>query len=366
MKQQSLMFSLIFIAIFSLLLLDPSPAPAFRSVEKSTLSKASRKSKPLSSSARERQKEVTLQKKTYSKKVTSKKIARNYKRTSRKKRLYAQKRSSKRSSGKAYKAAIVMNANTGEVLFKDNPRERLLPASLTKMMVTLVAMDKVRQGAIHLTDKVFISKDASWVEGSRINLRPGEVLTLEELLEAVLIRSANDAAVAIAEYIAGNQENFVRLMNAYAQKLGMKDTLFVNVHGLPSENGYDNVSSAYDMAILARELIKYPKVLQWSSKPVVKIRNGRYRITSTNKLLKSFRGLDGLKTGYYRKAGFNLAATAKRDDLRLIAVTLGSPTSKARFNATRALLDAAFNYYQKKSIESKKSLHKVKLSTSLK
>jgi D-alanyl-D-alanine carboxypeptidase (penicillin-binding protein 5/6) len=335
-------------------------------MERSTLSKTFSKSRPLSLPARERPKDLVLSKKTYSKKGTSKKISGNYKRTSYKKKIYAQKRSSKRFSGKAYKAAIVMNANTGEVIFKDNPRERLLPASLTKMMVTLVAMDKVRQGTLHLNDKVTISEDASGIEGSRINLRPGEVLTLEELLEAVLIRSANDAAVAVAEYVAGSQENFVRLMNAYAQRLGMKDTLFVNVHGLPSENGYDNVSTAYDMAILARELIKYPKVLQWSSKSAVKIRNGRYRITSTNKLLKSFRGLDGLKTGYYRKAGFNLAATAKRNDLRLIAVTLGSPTSKARFNATRTLLDAAFNYYQKKSIESRKSLHKVKLSTSLK
>jgi D-alanyl-D-alanine carboxypeptidase (penicillin-binding protein 5/6) len=241
-----------------------------------------------------------------------------------------------------------MNANTGEILFKNNPREKLLPASLTKMMVTLVSIDAVRHGYVHLEDPVTVSEEARWVGGSRIYLRPGEILSLEELLEAVLIKSANDAAIAVAEHIGGTQENFVQMMNVYTHRLGMIDTFFVNVHGLPSPDGQDNISSAYDMAILARELIKSRKVLEWSSKPSTKIRSGRYKITTTNKLLKSFHGLDGLKTGYYRRAGFNIAATAKREDLRLIAVTMGSPSSRARFNATKTLLEAGFNYYQSK------------------
>jgi len=352
MKHGSRSFSAVFVAVLSLfVLLNAPPASGHAPSKRSSTGKV-----PQPKGRYEAQRpRVALR--------PDKKILSQTTRNSRKPNPSNRTLSSKRQSPKtspvtAYKAAVVMNAKTGEILFKENPREKLLPASLTKMMVTLVAMEKVREGSIHLRDKVRVSKRASRVGGSQIYLRPGEVLTLEDLLKAVLIKSANDAAVAVAEYIGGTQERFVRLMNAHARMLKMQDTFFTNVHGLPSRDGLDNVSSAYDMAILAKALIKYPKVLQWSSKPVAKIRSGRYKIASTNKLLRSYRGLDGLKTGYYQKAGFNIAATAERNNLRLIAVTMGSPSSQARFNATKTLLSRGFSYYQKKLADSRRAFRK--------
>ncbi len=252
----------------------------------------------------------------------------------------------KRAALEPYKAAIVMNAHTGEVIFQANPHRKLVPASLTKMMLALVTMERLRRGALGLAHEVRASDQACDVGGSQIYLHPGETLTLEEMLEAVLIRSANDAAASVAEHVAGSQEKFVELMNARAEKLGMRDTVFWNVHGLPSSNGHDNLSTAYDMALLAKELVKYPEILDWSSKSVASIREGQYTIHTTNKLLGFFEGLDGLKTGFVRKAGFSMAATAKREEKRLIAVVLGSPSSLARFNATKDLLSKGFDRYQ--------------------
>jgi D-alanyl-D-alanine carboxypeptidase len=246
----------------------------------------------------------------------------------------------------ACKAALVMNAVTGEVLIERNPQEVLLPASLTKMMLMLISLDRLEKGQVSLADQVMVSKRASLVGGSSIFLRAGEVIPFGDLMKAVLIPSANDAAEAVAEYLGKTVENFVERMNLRARELGMKDTIFYNVHGLPSGNGKDNISTVYDMAILAAELIKYPQILQWSSQRRARIRNGTYVITNTNKLLGWFPGLDGLKTGYYRRAGFNMAATARRGDLRLIAVVMGAATSRARFEAAKDLLSNAFENYQ--------------------
>ncbi len=250
-------------------------------------------------------------------------------------------------SQEPYKAAIVMNAVSGEVLYEENPRRRLIPASLTKMMLTLVAVEELRKGRISLQDRVQVSEHASGVGGTQVNLKPGDSVTLEELLRAVLVRSANDAAAAVAEHIAGSQERCVQMMNGRATGLGMHDTLFHNVHGLPCTHGEDNSSTAYDMAILARELTRYPEVLEWSSQPAVRVHDEYY--TSTNKLLGLYPGLDGLKTGYIRKSGFNMAATAEREGVRLVAVSMGSPSSQARFNAIQELLSKGFDRCQGKA-----------------
>lgn len=246
-----------------------------------------------------------------------------------------------------YKAAIVMDAGSGEVLYEENSRRRLIPASLTKMMLTLLAVEELRKGRAFLQDRVHISEQASGAGGTQVNLKPGDSVTLEELLRAVLVRSANDAAVAVAEHIAGSPGRCVQMMNGRATGLGMHDTVFHNVHGLPCSNGEDNTSTAYDMAILARELTRYPEVLEWSSQPAVKVHDESY--TSTNKLLGLYPGLDGLKTGYIRKSGFNMAATAERDGLRLIAVSMGSPSSQVRFSAIQDLLTKGFNRFQSKA-----------------
>lgn len=254
------------------------------------------------------------------------------------------------SQAEPYKAAIVMNASSGEVLYEENSRRRLIPASLTKMMLTLLAVEELRKGRVLLQDRVQISEHASGVGGTQVNLKPGDSVTMEELLRAVLVRSANDAAVAVAEHIAGSHERCVQMMNGRAAGLGMYDTVFHNVHGLPCTQGEDNASTAYDMAILARELTRYPEVLEWSSQPSVKVHDEYY--TSTNKLLGLYPGLDGLKTGYIRKSGFNMAATAEREGLRLIAVSMGSPSSQVRFNAIQDLLSKGFNHCQGKADKS--------------
>lgn len=251
------------------------------------------------------------------------------------------------SQAEPYKAAIVMDAGSGEVLYEENSRRRLIPASLTKMMLTLLAVEGLRKGRVSLQDRVQVSEHASGVGGTQVNLKPGDSVTLEELLRAVLVRSANDAAVAVAEHIAGSHEGCVQVMNERAAGLGMYDTVFHNVHGLPSSNGEDNTSTAYDMALLARELTRYPEVLEWSSQPAVKVHEEYY--TTTNKLLGLYPGLDGLKTGYIRRSGFNMAATAQRDGQRLVAVSMGSPSSQVRFNAIQDLLSKGFSRCQGKA-----------------
>lgn len=249
----------------------------------------------------------------------------------------------KASPPEPFKAAVVMDASSGKVVYAHDPHKKLVPASLTKMMLVLVVMEKVRAGKLRLSEPVTASERTTGVGGTQIDLKPGESLPLEEMLQAILVRSANDAAATVAEHVAGSQARFVELMNQRAGGLGMSDTLFANVHGLPAQNGHDNVSTAYDMAILAKALLRFPEILHWSSQEVAFIRGGSYPIHTTNKLLGRCQGVDGLKTGFVRKAGFNIAATAARQDRRLIAVVMGSPSSETRNHATADLLSRGFN-----------------------
>jgi D-alanyl-D-alanine carboxypeptidase (penicillin-binding protein 5/6) len=246
-----------------------------------------------------------------------------------------------------FASAVLIEAQTGQVLFEQDAHKQWPPASLTKMMLMLIVMEKVKQGAISLSEPIMVSAKASKIGGSQVYLKEGESFPLEELMKAIVIQSANDASEAVAERIGGSAEGFVNLMNQRAQAMGLKDTRYANVHGLPPEKGQaSDVASAYDIALLARELVKYPEILKWSSTPKESFRDGRFVLENTNHLIGRFPGADGLKTGSYHEAGFNLAATAQRDGLRLISVTLGSPRPRIRFSEGARLLSMGFNDYQ--------------------
>jgi D-alanyl-D-alanine carboxypeptidase (penicillin-binding protein 5/6) len=250
-------------------------------------------------------------------------------------------------SGKpTYAAAILMEPTTGRILFERESHKPWPPASLTKMMLMLVVMEKVKQKAISLNDRVIIPARVAKLGGAQLSLKQGEAFTLEELMQAVVIHSANDAAAAVAERIAGDAGAFVTLMNRRAQELGMKETKYHSVHGLPPETGRPaDVTSAYDVAILARELVKYPEILKWASTVKQQFRGGKFVLENSNRLIGQFPGADGLKTGSYREAGFNLAATAERGGRRFIAVTLGSASDETRAREAAALLSTGFNEY---------------------
>ena len=249
--------------------------------------------------------------------------------------------------GPPYASAIVIEAETGRVLFEDNPHLPRAPASTVKTMVELLVMEMVDQGKVKLTDSLTTSAWASKIGGSQVYLKEGEVFPLEDLMKAIAIHSANDACVAVAEHLAGTPEGFVEMMNQRAQELGLHDTHFTNVHGLDDDLAAVNVTSAYDLAQIARELVKYPKILEWSSKVEDTFRDGKFILSNTNHLVGKFPGLDGLKTGYTKRAGFCLVATAKRGDLRLISDVMGSPSNKLRFAESARLLSRAFSQYKK-------------------
>jgi D-alanyl-D-alanine carboxypeptidase (penicillin-binding protein 5/6) len=246
-----------------------------------------------------------------------------------------------------FAAAILMEPKTGQIIFEQDSQKPWPPASLTKMMLMLIAIEKVKQGSLSLSDPVEVSARASKMGGSQVYLKQGEKFTLEELLKAIAIHSANDASEAVAEKIAGDADAFVVLMNQRAQELGLKNTKYYNAHGLPPERGQQSdMTSAYDTAHLARELVKHPEVLKWSSTVKEPFRDGRFLLENTNHLVGKFPGADGLKTGYYSDAGFNVAATAERDGMRLIAVILGSPTNKVRFREAAKLLTMGYSEYK--------------------
>ncbi len=229
------------------------------------------------------------------------------------------------------KAYLVMEATTGKILEEQNMHEKRAPASMTKLMVAQIVLDRIAKGENALTDKVRTSAVASHIGGSRVYLKEGEEFTLEEMMKALIIASANDAAYAIAELISGTREDFVDLMNERAKSLGMNDTEFYSPHGLPPDKGQkEDLTSCFDMAILARDLLKYPKIIEWSSTKMADFRNGAFILNNHNKLLSRMPEVDGLKTGYYRETGYNVTITAKKGGLRFIAVVMGSPTSKAR------------------------------------
>lgn len=246
-----------------------------------------------------------------------------------------------------YVAAILMEPKTGQIIFEQEIHKPWPPASLTKMMLMLIVMEKVKQGALSLTDPVEVSARASKIGGSQVYLKQGEAFPLEEMMKAIAIHSANDATEAVAEKIAGDADAFVVMMNQRAQELGLKETKYYNVHGLPPERGQvSDMTTAYDTALLARELVKYPEILKWASTAKEGFRDGKFVLENTNHLIGKFPGADGLKTGSYHEAGFNLAATAERDGLRLISVTLGSPNNKIRFREGARLLTTGFSSYK--------------------
>lgn len=246
-----------------------------------------------------------------------------------------------------YRAAILIDADSGAVLYEQNPHLQSPPASMTKMMLMLLVAERVRDGSLRWNDPVPTSAWASRIGGSQVYLKEGEVFPLSEMMQAVVIHSANDAAVAVAEAVAGSTGAFVELMNARAKQLGMHDTVYHSVHGLPPGKGQlPDLSSAYDLALLGRQLIKFPEIMQWADTKEAPFRGGKMTLTNTNRLVRETNWVDGLKTGYYRQAGFSITATAKRAGLRLIAVILGAPQKRECFNAAAALLSRGFAEYQ--------------------
>ena len=242
------------------------------------------------------------------------------------------------------KSAILMEANTGTVLFEQNADEALPPASVTKIMTLLLVMEAVEQGKIKLDDIVTASAHAASMGGSQIYLKEGEQMSVEDMLKSVVISSANDAACALAEFVSGSEEAFVRQMNERASQLGMKNTTFENTNGL-DDTAQNHLTSARDIAIMSRELIKHEKILEYSSIWMDTIRGGMFGLTNTNRLVRFYRGCTGLKTGSTSKAGFCISATAERDGVSLICVIMGAETRDIRNSLATKLLDLGFANY---------------------
>lgn len=247
----------------------------------------------------------------------------------------------------SYQAYLVMDARTGKVLEGENMRLKRAPASVVKLMVTYLVLEKLSRGEVKLSDTITITREDSKIGGSQVYLKEGEQFTLEELMKAVLVASANDAACAVAEHLAGSREAFIQLMNQKAKALNMVDTEFHSVHGLPPAKGQqEDLSSCADLAILARELLKFPKILEWTSLKSEGFRNNQFIMNNHNKLLYRMPEIDGLKTGYYRETGFNIVATAARKDLRLIVVVLGSSRARTRDNVVLEKFKTSFARYK--------------------
>lgn len=248
-------------------------------------------------------------------------------------------------AGEGCQSAILIEASTGTVLYEKNAHESRPPASIAKMMLELVVMREIEAERLSLQDSIRVSGSASKLGGSQVYLAQGESFTLEEMMEAIAVGSANDACVAVAEHIAGTPRGFVELMNREAELLGLESTVYKNVHGLDDDPAEINLTTAADIARLARELVRYPDVLRWSSTPKADFRGGAFLLQNTNELVGRFPGLDGLKTGYTSKAGFCLCATAQRDDLRFISVVLGCDSNRGRFRTTQELLGMGFGTF---------------------
>ena len=242
------------------------------------------------------------------------------------------------------KSAILVEASTGKVLYEKDADMALPPASVTKVMTLLLVMEAIEEGRLKYGDTVRASANACSMGGSQIYLKENEEMSVEDMLKSVVIASANDAAVALAEHIAGSEEEFVRRMNKRASELGMKSTRFENTNGLDDTTD-SHLTSARDIAIMSRELIKYPKILEYSSTWMDSVRGGEFGLTNTNRLVRFYKGATGLKTGSTAKAGFCISATAERDGMSLICVIMGAPSRDVRNAAAVKLLDYGFSNY---------------------
>lgn len=244
------------------------------------------------------------------------------------------------------KSSILIEASTGEVIYENNADEKLNPASMTKMMSMLLIIEAIENGSLKWNQMVQVSENASSMGGSQILLETGEKMTVEDLFKGVAIASGNDAVVALAEAVAGTEDAFVDMMNEKAKELNLKNTNFKTPHGLDAANHY---SSARDMAIIAKELVKHEKVLEFTSVYEDYLRENTDKkiwLVNTNKLVRFYDGVDGLKTGYTKEAGYCLTATAKKDGMRVIAVVMGEPDSKTRNAEVSSMLDYAFAQYK--------------------
>lgn len=248
-------------------------------------------------------------------------------------------------------SAILISQDTGEVLYEHNAHEKLRPASVTKVMTILLIMEEIDSGRLSYSDKISCSEKASSMGGSQIWLDTREELTVDEMLKAICVVSANDCTVAIAEHIAGSEEMFVNRMNERAKELGMNDTTFKNCHGI-DEDGHE--TSSYDIALMSRELLRnHPSITKYTTIGMDSLRDGKSELVNTNKLIRNYQGATGLKTGSTSLALFNLSASATRDDLSLIAVIMRAPSTKERFSCARKLLDYGFSTFKYKKFAEK-------------
>ncbi|MEE1530663.1 MAG: D-alanyl-D-alanine carboxypeptidase family protein [Clostridia bacterium] len=253
-------------------------------------------------------------------------------------------------------SAVLIEQNSGQVLYNQNMHEKLRPASVTKVMTILLIMEAIDSGKLSYTDKIPCSEKAAGMGGSQIWLDVREELTVDEMLKAICVVSANDCTVAMAEYLAGSEEAFVNQMNAKAKELGMNDTTFKNCHGI-DEDGH--VTSAYDIALMSRDLLtKHPSITKYTTIYMDSLRDGKSSLVNTNKLVRNYKGATGLKTGSTSVALYNLSASATRNDLSLIAVIMKAPTSPIRFAESQKLLDYGFNNFEYKKLANKNDLIK--------
>lgn len=253
-------------------------------------------------------------------------------------------------------SAVLIEQNSGQVLYNQNMHEKLRPASVTKVMTILLIMEAIDSGKLSYTDKIPCSEKAAGMGGSQIWLDVREELTVDEMLKAICVVSANDCTVAMAEYLAGSEEAFVNQMNAKAKELGMNDTTFKNCHGIDKDG---HVTSAYDIALMSRELLtKHPSITKYTTIYMDSLRDGKSSLVNTNKLVRNYKGATGLKTGSTSVALYNLSASATRNDLSLIAVIMKAPTSPIRFAEAQKLLDYGFNNFEYKKLANENDLIK--------
>lgn len=262
------------------------------------------------------------------------------------------------------KSQILIELTTGNIIYENNADERILPASVTKVMTMLLTMEAIDEGRLKYDDIITCSANASKMGGSQIWFKEGETLTVDEALKAIAVVSANDVTLAMAEHIAGSETNFVSMMNEKAKSLGMTGTNFVDCHGLDEENHY---TTARDISIMSRELIlKHPDILKYTSIWMDTLRNGTFALSSTNKLIRFYDGATGLKTGYTSNAGYNLSASATRNGQSFIAVICKAPSSDVRNEEAKQLLDFAFNNFEIAAVSDKETpISKIKVEKSI-